>query len=124
MAVIVPDTSILHYQSTKQNKGEQRRPGNTIGNCMRHGSSPGARPLVIDVSCYLRHPQARQAVFIRPPLVALGGIGGYPAKGLRGLGVRHFGRKHRDKVVVSHTDGEEGNDGSSVDEVKSREQVG
>jgi len=108
MAVTIPVTSILHYQSIRQNKGEQRRPGTTVCNCMSHGSSPGARPLVVDVCCYLSHPQARQAVLVGPPLVALGGVRGDPAEGLRGLGVGHFGRKHRHEGVASHIDGDEG----------------
>jgi len=69
---------------------------------MNHGSSPGARPLVVDVCCNLRYPQARQPVLVGPPLMALCGVGGDPAKGLCGLGIGYFGRKHGHEGVVSH----------------------
>jgi len=69
---------------------------------MKHGFSPGARPLIVDVGRDLCDAQAGHPILVGPPLVALSGVRRHPAKGLSGLGVWHFGREDRHKGMVGH----------------------
>jgi len=69
---------------------------------MKHGFSPGARPLIVDVGRDLGDAQTGHPILVGPPLVTLRGVRRHPAKGLCGLGVRHFGRKDRHKGMVGH----------------------
>jgi len=94
---------------------------------MKHGFSPGARPLIVDVGRDLCDAQAGHPILVGPPLVALSGVRRHPAKGLCGLRVWHLSRKHRHEGMISH-DVREGDEGSGVvrdvGRVKSRAQVG
>jgi len=72
----MPVSTILRqHPSNRQNKAEQRRPDDTICDYMEYSSSPGAGPLVVDISDDPRDPQAGQPILVRPPLVPLRLVG-------------------------------------------------
>jgi len=60
---------------------------------MDHGSSPGTRPLVVDVCSDPCDPEAAQPVLVRAPPVPLGLVRTHPAPRLGSLCVRHVGRQ-------------------------------